>query len=267
MSPEFEANLLRILENQGLLAELSASRAAETRAGPAEQGDGNLQRSQQHPEEPRRQNQNEFLIESLASGINEFNYDPEAEVTLEAWFAKYEDLFEEDARALDGPAKVRLLLRNPVAHKTYVNYLLPKKPKEVTFDEIIKTLKSIFGRQTSLFNQRYQCLQLKKDQADDYFTYARIVNEKCEEFKLSEINADQFKCLMFVSGLNSCKDSDVRITHRELQSRYADDNTFVSWGMPETLEFEEGHRYDLEKTGSKQYVCTVKHTSKPQHSS
>ncbi|XP_062702811.1 uncharacterized protein K02A2.6-like [Aedes albopictus] len=273
MSPEFEANLLRILENQGrILAELSASRAAEAQASQAGQGDGNLQRSQQHPEEPRLRNQSEFLIESLSSAINEFNYDPEAGITFEAWFAKYEDLFEEDARALDGPAKVRLLLRNlsTVAHKKYVSYILPKKPKEVTFDETIKTLKSIFGRQTSLFNQRYQCLQLKKDPTDDYFTYAGVVNEKCEEFKLSEINADQFKCLMFVSGLNSSKDSDVRTT---LLSRIESSNP----ATPMTLRSlaEECQRLlnlkrdtaMIEKTGGKQTVCAVKNSSKPPHNS
>ncbi|XP_062704254.1 uncharacterized protein K02A2.6-like [Aedes albopictus] len=197
------------------------------------------------------------------SAINEFNYDPEAGITFEVWFAKYEDLFEEDARALDGPAKVRLLLRNlsTVAHKKYVSYILPKKPKEVTFDETIKTLKSIFGRQTSLFNQRYQCLQLKKDPTDDYFTYAGVVNEKCEEFKLSEINADQFKCLMFVSGLSSSKDSDVQ-------------TTLLSWiessnpATPMTLRSlaEECQRLlNLKRdTGGKQTVCAVKNSSKPQ---
>lgn len=211
MSPEFEANLLRILENQGrILQELSASRAVAVQQVGA--GDGNLQHSQQHPEAPHRQNQNEFLIETLSRGINEFNYDPEAGVTFEAWFAKYEDLFEEDARNLDGPAKVRLLLRNlsTVAHKKYVNYILPKKAKEVSFEDTTKTLKSIFGRHTSLFNLRYQCLQLQKDSSDDYFTYAGTVNEKCEEFKLQEVTADQFKCLLFVCGLNSSKDADVR---------------------------------------------------------
>lgn len=211
MSPEFEANLLRILENQGrILQELSASRAAASQQ--VGSGDGNLQPNQQHPEDPRRQNQTEFLIESLSSSISEFHYDAEAEVTFEAWFAKYEDLFEEDARKLDGPAKVRLLLRNisTVAHKKYVNYILPKKPKDVSFEDTINTLKSIFGRNTSLFNLRYQCLQQQKSPSDDFYTYAGIVNEKCEEFKLPEITTDQFKCLLFVCGLNSSKDADIR---------------------------------------------------------
>ena len=220
MSPEFEANLLKILENQEkLIQELAASRNArilpsENGEGDGNQaeGDGNLQPSQQRLVLRNRPANQEFLIESLSSGISEFCYDAEAGVTFEAWYAKYEDLFAEDAKNLDGPAKVRLLLRNlnTVAHKKYLSYILPKKPKEVTFDETVKTLTSIFGRHTSLFNSRYQCLQLQKNPSDDFFTYAGIVNEKCEEFKLGSINADQFKCLLFVCGLSSSRDADIR---------------------------------------------------------
>ncbi|XP_038119374.1 uncharacterized protein K02A2.6-like [Culex quinquefasciatus] len=213
MSPEFEANLLKILENQSkLLQELAAARITEAQPADNGGGDGSLPANQQRPVHPTRPNQTEFVIESLSSGIREFCYDPEAGVTFEAWFAKYEDLFAEDAQNLDDPAKVRLLLRNlnTVAHKKYLSYILPNKPKDVDFKETVKTLKSIFGRHTSLFNSRYQCLQLQKNPSDDYFTYAGIVNEKCEEFQLDKIDADQFKCLLFVCGLSSSRDADVR---------------------------------------------------------
>ncbi|XP_062535370.1 uncharacterized protein K02A2.6-like [Armigeres subalbatus] len=127
---------------------------------------------------------------------------------------RYEDLFHEDAKNLDEAPKVRLLLRNigAVAHQKYISYILPKKPKYQNFDQTVSILKTIFGRQISVFNARYQCLQLSKNSSDDVYTYAGIVNQKCEEFKLNEVTPDQFKCLMYVCGLKSHRDADIRTT-------------------------------------------------------
>ncbi|XP_055584806.1 uncharacterized protein K02A2.6-like [Uranotaenia lowii] len=214
MSPEFEASLLRILENQTrMLEEFTRQRNVPAQTT----GEGSSQQNgHQNPEDPRRQNQSEFVIESLSSGIHEFNYDPEA-----------------------------------------------GKSKEVTFAETVNTLNSIFGRHTSLFNLRYQCLQLQKNQFDDFYTYAGIVNERCEEFKLSEIDADQFKCLLFVCGLSSCKDADIRTS---LLSKIESSNPT----MPMTLRSlaEECQRLlNLKRdtamigsTGNKPSVHAVKHT-------
>ncbi|KAI8117855.1 hypothetical protein CVS40_10322 [Lucilia cuprina] len=46
---------------------------------------------------------------------------------------------------------------------------------------------------------------------EDLISYAARVNKLCENFKLSEMNADEFKCLVFVCGLQSNADSDVRM--------------------------------------------------------
>jgi len=52
----------------------------------------------------------EVKTESLASRITEFNYNPENGITSDAWFVRYEGLFNVDAKNLDDAAKVRLLL-------------------------------------------------------------------------------------------------------------------------------------------------------------
>lgn len=36
------------------------------------------------------------------------------------------------------------------------------------------------------------------------------VNRQCEDFILAELNADQFKCLMFISGLSAHAGADIR---------------------------------------------------------
>lgn len=131
----------------------------------------------------------EHIIESLSSAIKEFHFDPENGLTFDRWFSKYEDLFRQDGRNLDDPAKVRLLLRSlsvPV-HEKFLNYLLPSHPRDFTFDQVVEKLKAIFGQQKSLFSKRYDCLQLIKSEADDFVTYAGVVNRQCEEFELQKL--------------------------------------------------------------------------------
>ncbi|XP_053699045.1 uncharacterized protein K02A2.6-like [Sabethes cyaneus] len=152
------------------------------------------------------------IVESLSSTIKEFFYDPAAGMTFDRWFNKYEDLFSADGRELDDAAKIRLLLRSlsvPV-HEKFTNYLLPQDPRDFTFDQVIQKLKVIFGQSKSLFSKRYECFRVVKCDADDYVTYAGVVNRYCEDFDLANLTIDQFKALIFVCGLQSSKETEVR---------------------------------------------------------
>nr|VZI47096.1 unnamed protein product [Spirometra erinaceieuropaei] len=117
-------------------------------------------------------------VDHIAGSITEFLYDPQAHITFDSWYKRYEDLFSVDLAAQDDAWKVRLLLRKlgPAEHERYANFLLPKNPREVAFTDTVKTLSQIFGEQSSLFNSRFQCLQLCKRDSDDFITYAGIVN-------------------------------------------------------------------------------------------
>lgn len=122
---------------------------------------------------------------------------------------------------------MRLLLRSlsvPVNEK-FLNYLLPSHPRDFTFDQVVEKLKAIFRQQKSLFSKRYDCLQLIKSEADDFVTYAGVVNRQCEEFELQKLSVNQFKSLVFICGLKSAKDSDVRTRLlSKLESDAADTN-------------------------------------------
>lgn len=126
----------------------------------------------------------EFIIETLASNIREFHYDSENDLVFDQWYRKYEDLFLKYGAKLDDAAKVRLLLRSlsVTVHDKYVNFVLPKHPRDFTFAITVKKL-------TELFSKRYQCFQLSKSSTDDYVTYAGIINKHCENFELNNITA------------------------------------------------------------------------------
>lgn len=154
----------------------------------------------------------ELLMDSLGNSICEFSYDPEHSITFGAWYSRHEDIFEVDGKDLDDSSKVRLLMRklNPIAHEKYASYILPKNTRDVKFKDTVKNLKEMFGAAESLFNSRYRCLQTVKNPTEDFTTYAARVNKSCEDFKLSALTSDQFKCLVFVTGLQSSSDADIR---------------------------------------------------------
>nr|VZI45519.1 unnamed protein product [Spirometra erinaceieuropaei] len=151
-------------------------------------------------------------VDHIAGSITEFLYDPQAHTTFDSWYKRYEDLFSVDLAAQDDAWKVRLLLRKlgPAEHERYANFILSKNPREVTSKDTVQTLSQIFGEQSSLFNTRFQCLQLCKRDSDDFITYASIVNRECGRFQLGSLTEDQFKCLLFICGLQSPKDADIR---------------------------------------------------------
>nr|VZI38168.1 unnamed protein product [Spirometra erinaceieuropaei] len=55
-----------------------------------------------------------------------------------------------------------------------------------------------------------KCLQLCKRDSDDFITYAGIVNRECGRFQLGSVTEDQFKCLIFICGLQSPMNADIR---------------------------------------------------------
>ncbi|CAI2724010.1 unnamed protein product [Schistosoma spindalis] len=150
--------------------------------------------------------------ECITNSICEFHYDPESGIIFNSWFHRCEDIFRVECSNLDDAAKVRLLLRRlgTREYNKYVNFILPRNPRDLSFKETVQILSDIFGEQSSLFNTRYRCFQISKSPDDDYLTYAGKVNRECELFKINEITADQFKCLIFICGLKNAEDADVR---------------------------------------------------------
>ncbi|XP_055590342.1 uncharacterized protein LOC129742468 [Uranotaenia lowii] len=153
----------------------------------------------------------EVILDSLSHHIKEFRYDPENNITFAAWYARYKDLFEQDASRLDSDAKVRLFLRKmgSAEHERYVNFILPKLPKDYQFDETVRKLGILFGAAESLTSKRYRCLQTTKKSTEDYVSFSCRVNKNVVDFELSKLTEEQFKCLLFVCGLKAECDAEI----------------------------------------------------------
>ena len=88
--------------------------------------------------------------------------------------------------------------------------LQKKKTMDLEFSETVKLLSELFGPNTSLFHKRWRCLNTFKDDQQDYLTFAVIVNKHSNDFKLADLTADDFKCLIFAPGLVSAEDAEIR---------------------------------------------------------
>lgn len=154
----------------------------------------------------------EQILDSLAGNIKEFHYEVESNLTFACWFSRYDDLFAQDASRLDDEAKVRLLLRKmgTVEHERYVSYILPKLPKDFSFTQTVEKLKGLFGAKESVISRRYRCLQVSKTPTEDHIAFACRVKKSCVQFELGKLTEEEFKCLIYVCGLKSESDAELR---------------------------------------------------------
>ena len=81
---------------------------------------------------------------------------------------------------------------------------------DLEFSETVKLLSELFGPNTSLFHKRWKCFIISKEDQQDYLTFAATVNKHCNDFKLADLAADDFKCLIFEQGLVSAEDAEIR---------------------------------------------------------
>ena len=65
----------------------------------------------------------------------------------------------------------------------------------------LNILSNILGEWSSLFHTLYKYLNILTGDNEDFVIIAGKVNWNCENFLLHELNANMFKCLIFVQGL------------------------------------------------------------------
>ena len=68
----------------------------------------------------------------------------------------------------------------------------------------------LFCLKTCLFHKRWKCLNRTRKEGVYFTTFASVVNKHCNDFRLADLSADNFKCLIFVQELVSTKDAEIR---------------------------------------------------------
>jgi RNase H-like domain found in reverse transcriptase len=149
------------------------------------------------------------VTKNLAEQMTTFSYDPEAGLTFEAWYDRYESIFQTEIADWDSPSKIRLLMIkfSQQDYQRFSDSVLPKKPTELTLDDTIKLLKNIFGHRETRFALRHKCFNLRKDDSENFTDFAARINKHGEKFDVTHCTADDLKVLLFVSGLKSPQDS------------------------------------------------------------
>ena len=100
--------------------------------------------------------------------------------------------------------EVRFLLRKlgTTEYSKFVDYILPKKTSELEFPEAVKLLSELFSPNMTLFHKRWKCFNFNDE---DYLSFASIIIKHCDDFRLAELSADDFKCLIFAQGVVSAR--------------------------------------------------------------
>ena len=140
-----------------------------------------------------------FSQSTISNSTETFECVPENDKTFEAFYRRYEDIFNVDCEQWPIDRKVRLLLRKlgTTEHNRFLDFILPKKTTYLDFSETIKLLSELFGSNKTLFYKCWKCQNTVKDNQQDFLTFAASVNKLCNDFKLAELTADDFKCLIF----------------------------------------------------------------------
>ena len=104
-----------------------------------------------------------------------------------------------------------------------------------------------------------QLNKIKRD-SNDYLGFASVVNKNCDDFKLGELSADNFKCLIFAQGLVSAKDAEIR---RRVLSKLENEPDLILQKLAEDFQRIVSVRKDSRNIEESDvaYVRKVKHRS------
>ncbi|VDM46500.1 unnamed protein product [Toxocara canis] len=152
----------------------------------------------------------EFVTNSLSTKLPEFIYDLDNGCTFDVWINWYEDVIVQDGSTLVEATKARLIASklDATAYARFTNHILPKRPSELCFDDTVKTLKELFGHNTSVFARRYTYLRTQRN-GESLSDYTGMVNRRHEMAEFNAITPERMKCLVWIRGLHTPDDVDI----------------------------------------------------------
>uniref|UniRef100_A0A183CHH4 RNA-directed DNA polymerase n=1 Tax=Globodera pallida TaxID=36090 RepID=A0A183CHH4_GLOPA len=143
--------------------------------------------------------------------IQPFNNEDES-VDFEEWMDRFQFSMECAATNLEDGAKVKLIMTK-LSPSTFGEYKRSCLPDEITtfgFDETKKRLKKVFARQHSLAIDRYDCLRAGREDGEEFGIFINRLKNHFRKFRYSEMNEDQFKCLVLLTALKAPNEAKLR---------------------------------------------------------
>ncbi|EYC16485.1 hypothetical protein Y032_0033g2683 [Ancylostoma ceylanicum] len=199
----------------------------------------------------------EFVTNSLSTRLPEFTYDPDNGCTFDVWYNRYEDMIANDASTLDDAAKARLIVSklDAATYARFTNHILPKKTVDVSLDETVKTLKDLFGHNTSVFARRYAYLRTQRND-ETIRDYTGLVNRRHEMAEFNDVTPEQMKCLVWICGPVNAEDAD--ISARALRKMEDDPQTTLNECRNPTVH---GHQTRCQAPRKPAFITTVWYVS------
>lgn len=167
-------------------------------------------------------------VRQIADQIEVYHHDPNSPRDFDHWYNRYSSLFLVDGVLLLDAEKCSIVVRRLGAdeHARFTDYIRPKGPEDLTLKETIAALKKLYAKKKSLFKARLDFLGAAKGPDEDASLYGARINRLHDDFKMDEMSGEHFKCLIFILGLQSPSDQDIRA--RLLQTLEKDpDNTTI----------------------------------------
>ncbi|RCN39240.1 hypothetical protein ANCCAN_14866 [Ancylostoma caninum] len=153
-----------------------------------------------------------FVTKSLSARLPEFIYDPDNGGRFDVWCNCYEDIIAKDGSTLADVARARLVVSklDAATFARFTIHILPKKTSDVSLDETVKTLKELFGHNTSVFACRYVYLLPWHSATMKRFATTRTGQSLHEMAEFNDVTLEEMKCLVWICGLTNPEDTDIR---------------------------------------------------------
>lgn len=137
------------------------------------------------------------ISSNILSRLPTFSYDPDNAVTFESWLTRYEIVLKSDGRDLDEATRARLIVQrlDAQAFERFSSHILPKRAEDLSYKELVNTLKELFGHNLSLVSRRYRYLRVQCNHDNDgtFEDYTGDVNRLHEMAEMSSVTPDELK--------------------------------------------------------------------------
>ena len=104
-------------------------------------------------------------------------------------------------------------MSDQVSTDAFVEFLSCDLPRDVTdysYEEAVARLRLLFGKQRSVFADRYNCMRLIRDEGEEFLQLIIHCKAALKWFKFEELTKEKFDALILLSALESLADEPMR---------------------------------------------------------